>query len=197
MRANAAGVAAKTSVVFSLLANEEIVTALAPLDPRPSWIIADLRVAIEKLHEIVDGSSLKDVPGMTRRVIAPCRSDPEGIHVRGHLLHIATRLTVTRYPAPVLLAHVPGPEPGVDNGNETTGSVLSVLLEPSSELPQVVFKPLVLRAGMHSILFETCPQPARLSGSSRHRLPQWVFDKCRDGYRLFNDIIINQTNLHE
>ncbi len=96
MGANAAGIAAKTSVVFSLLAHEEILTPLAPLDPRSFWIIADLRVSIKKLHEIVDGSSLKNVPEITRRVIAPCRSDPEGIHVRGHLLFVATRLTVTR-----------------------------------------------------------------------------------------------------
>ncbi len=96
MGADAAGIAAKTSVLFSLLADEEIVTPLAPLDPRPFWVIALLRVSIKKLHEIVDGGSLKNVPAITRRVIAPCRSDPEGIHVRGHLLEVATRWRVTR-----------------------------------------------------------------------------------------------------
>ena len=26
--------------------------------------------------------------------------------------------------------------------------------------------------------------------------PHWVFDRCHDVYRLFNDIIINKTSLH-
>ncbi len=42
MGTNAAGMGAKTSVMLSLLGDEEIVTPLAPLDPRPFWIVADL-----------------------------------------------------------------------------------------------------------------------------------------------------------
>ena len=70
MGANATGIAAKAFVVFSLLADIEIVTPLAPLDLRPFWIIADLKISMKELHEIVDGSPLKNLPGSTRRVIA-------------------------------------------------------------------------------------------------------------------------------
>ena len=169
MGANATGMGAKTPVMLSLLANVEILTPLTALDLRPFWIIDDLKISMKELHEIVDGRPLNNLPGSTRRVVAPGRSDPEGVHVRGHLLDVATRLTVIRQPAPIVCRDVLGPEPEIDDGDQTTGPRLSVLLEPTCELPQVVLKPLILRPGVHAFIFETCPQPTRLS-LARHRI---------------------------
>ncbi len=169
MGANATGMGAKTPVMLSLLANEEILAPLTPLDLRPFWIIDDLKISMKELHEIVDGRPLNNLPGSTRRVVAPGRSDPEGVHVRGHLLDVATRLAVIRQPVPIVCRDVPGPEPEIDDGDQTTGPRLSVLLEPTCELPQVVLKPLILRPGVHAFILETCPQPTRLS-LARHRI---------------------------
>ena len=42
MGTNAAGMGAKTSVMLSLLGDEEIVTPLAPLELLSFWIVPDL-----------------------------------------------------------------------------------------------------------------------------------------------------------
>ena len=93
---------------------------------------------------------------------------------------------------PIVCRDVPGPEPGIDDGDQATGPRLSVLLEPTFELPQVVLKPLILRPGVQAVILETCPQPIGLSGAQGIGSPRGVFPGVAEMYiDCFNDIIIN------